>query len=97
MRLERPPDRQGVLLFSLFDEWGHVLEPDNFGGRRGFPSEVLDFWRRQSRQRTYQLQLLAEGAYPLTPAERAEALSFFQRVRSPLVERIARDGPELVR
>jgi len=97
VRLERPPDRQGELLFSLFDERGHVLEPDNFGGRRGFLSEVVDFWRRKSRRRTYQLQLLAEGACPLTPAERSEALSFFHRVRSQLVERIADDDPELVR
>jgi exosortase len=96
VRLERPLDRHAELLFSLFDEWGHVLEPDNFGGRRGFLSEVVDFWRRQSRQRTYQLQLLVEGPGPLTPAERSVALRFFHQVRSELVVRIAHDGPELV-
>jgi exosortase len=94
-RLERPLGREADLLFSNFDARGRVLEPDNFGGRLGLRDELQDFWRRQSRQRTYQVQLFVEGEVPLTSAERSEALAFFERVRAPLVQRVGRGGREV--
>ncbi len=94
VQLERSLDQHGALLFSLFDDGGQVLEPDNFGGRRGFVGDVLDFWRRQSRRRTYQLQLVAEGPGPLTRAERDQALALFTHGRAQLLQRVAGPGRE---
>ena len=95
VRLERPGERRGDLFFSLFGQRCQVLEPDNFGGRLGLLAELRSFWRRQSRQRTYQLQLFVEGTSTMTSAERGEATAFFRRIRDQLVERIGGDAMEV--
>jgi hypothetical protein len=57
--------------------------------------DVEDFWRRQARQRTYQIQLLVEGNVALTAAERAELVPFFRQVRQKLIEQVVLDRREI--
>jgi exosortase/archaeosortase family protein len=95
VRLEGRPGQAGDLLFSLFDERGRVLEPENPGDRAVILRDRLMFWRSSSRRRTYQVQLLVPGAAPLTDAEREQARAFFQQVRRELAERVSRGGREV--
>jgi exosortase len=97
VRLVRPEGREGNLLFSVFNEHGAVLEPDNFGGRLGLLDELRNCWRRQSRQRTYQLQLWTEGSTALTPSDLGQALAFVQEVRSRLAQHIGNKATEASR
>jgi hypothetical protein len=81
----------GTLLFSHFDEQRHVLEPAApLGGRLGFLSELRAYGWRGFRRRTYQFQLFEQSPHALTPAEREQALAFFEWARSQLAERISR-------
>ena len=94
VRLEWPPGRTGDLLFSVFDERGRVLEPENPGDRAAIIRDRLAFWQSSSQRRTYQIQLFVPGTVPLTPAEREQALAFLRRVRSQLVPKLDRGVPE---
>jgi hypothetical protein len=80
----------GNLFFSHFDEHRHLLEPALLGGRLGFLSELRAYGWRAIRRRTYQFQLFEQSPAALTPAEREQALAFFQWARARLAERISR-------
>jgi hypothetical protein len=93
--LEHPDGRHGELFSSCCNAAGEVLEPDDFGGRRGWAGDIVDAWRRHSRQRAYQIQLFAAGSGPLALAERAQLQEFFRYVRRQLVAQVAQRSREV--
>jgi hypothetical protein len=95
VQLQKPLGRAGYLLVSGCNADGRVLEPDNFGGRHSVADDMVDFWRRQSRQRTYQMQLFVYGSVPLARAERDELLAFFRVARRQLADHVAHSRREV--
>jgi hypothetical protein len=65
-----------------------VLKPESPGDRAAILLDRLVFWQSDSQRRTYQVQMLVQGASPLTAAERVQALAFFQQARRELAGRI---------
>jgi hypothetical protein len=96
-RFDGPPGQAGDLFFSLFDERGRVLKPENPGNRGAILLDRLAFWQSPSQLRTYQVQLLVSGAASLTAAERQQALAFFEQARRELAQRVSHGGGEVTR